>query len=89
MADKTVLAMYLKHVDKFGDDGVMDAAIHSEIVGKPMTLSELVALQKHIDSKRPKHAPKMRLSAETRVKRLLGLDKEETECSDSSQPRAT
>jgi hypothetical protein len=62
-----------RHVDRFGADGVMDAG---KILG--LELEDLIELQVHIDNHHAKSAwnPKPRFSAETRVRRYLGLDKE-------------
>jgi hypothetical protein len=63
-----------KHAKRFGSDGVMEAAVES---GLPF--EELVELQKHIDAlhAEDKWAKKPRLTAETRVKRMLGIEEAE------------
>lgn len=81
---KSILEIYKGHAKRYGTDAIMESA-----AADGMGELALIDLQKYCDSLAPAWAGKRRLSAETRVKRLLGLDKEEAECSDSSQPRAT
>lgn len=59
-----------RHLDKYGPDGVMEAARDAGF-----TLASLVALQERID--RLPRQPRHRKSAEARVRRWLGLPEEE------------
>lgn len=69
----TRLDAYKRHADRFGTSGVMAAGADE------LDFDQLVELQKHIDSvdSQIRYAPKIRLSAETRVKRLLGIPEDE------------
>lgn len=78
MAD--LLAKLKRHADRYGPEGVMEAArTASDFHDGQLEFDELVELQTHIDglSAGDKWAKKHRLSAETRVKRLLGIDETE------------
>jgi len=63
-----------KHADRYGYDGVMETA-----VDLGLNEEQLIELQEHIDEivSRDRWAPKRRLSAETRVRRLLGVEESE------------
>ena len=69
---KSILEAFKHQASKYGEDGCMETAAE---LG--MSYNDLCLLQKHIDSNRPRHAPKHRLSVETRVKRILGIDPNE------------
>jgi hypothetical protein len=73
-----VLETYKRHADRFGPDGVVETA-----AAAGLTLADLVTLQQHVDEleapiRRKRGQGKHRLTAEARVKRLLGIP-EETE----------
>lgn len=72
---ETTVETLTKHASRFGCEGVMDAAMDVNLY-----FSDLVQLQKNLDeieaSRTRFHKPP-RLSAETRVKRLLGIEDEE------------
>ena len=67
-----------KHADKYGIEGVMAAGLEDSA---GLTFAELVDLQTHLDGVEKKRmggwAPNRRLTAEDRVKRLLGWDEDE------------
>ena len=65
-----------KHATRFGVEQVMEAAAEDGL-----SMSELVELQGFVDEivARNKWAPKKKLSATVRVRRLLGLPDEEEE----------
>lgn len=78
---KEKISQLKKHARRFGTESVMDAAVE---VG--LTLEQLIELQKFVDEvddeaarARRFHRPKKRkLTAEQRVKRLLGIEEDET-----------
>ncbi len=75
MAESTHLKNLKHHAKRYGPEYVMEAGLHFEL-----SFKELVELQKYADevaATRNKYAPKPRLSAETRVKRLLGEEEGE------------
>ena len=62
------------HAKRYGTEGIMQAGVEFDLTQK-----ELVQLQKYVDevnAQRNKYAPKPRVSAEVRVKRLLGIEEE-------------
>ena len=76
MADSHALKKLKTHAKKFGDEGVMQAGVEVDL-----SFAQLVELQKFIDNlaaqKQGAWAKKHRLTVETRVKRLLGIEEEE------------
>lgn len=79
-ADTAAIAIYVRHAQRFGTTEVMSAAIEADV---PFTA--LVLLREQLDELEEKAAKakrfgsysKPRLSAETRVKRLLGIEDED------------
>jgi hypothetical protein len=68
-----------KHARKYGSDGVMEHAIELKL-----SFQSLVLLQKTCDEADDRRTPKIlrkkrRLSVETRVKRLLGIEEDSQE----------
>lgn len=77
-----VIEPYVKHAQKFGSEGVMEAAR-----AEGLTLKELEQLLTKLDqidlahlrrTKRFVSAPKRKLTVEQRVKRLCGITDDET-----------
>jgi hypothetical protein len=62
------------HAKRYGTDGVMQAGVELDL-----TYAQLCQLQTHIDGivAQNKYAKKTRLSVETRVNRLLGIEEED------------
>lgn len=77
-ADSAAIAIYVRHAQRFGTDEVIASAVE-----KNVGFSALVMLQTKLDeidaTKRRRGQTGPRLSAETRVKRLLGIEDEEKE----------
>jgi hypothetical protein len=80
--DDNAVAPLLRHAKKFGTDGVMEAAVEARLE-LDLDFDALVRLREELDEieKKPQRrfdTPKThRLSAELRVKRLLGIPDEE------------
>lgn len=72
----------IRHAKRFGVDGVMETAAESWRLGR-CSFEQVVSLQKEVDTIQAnptrRHAAKTkhRLTAEVRVKRLLGITEEE------------
>ena len=65
-----------KHADKFGGEGVIDAAVGAFHLGY-FSETDVIEVQTHLDKSRKKSPweGKKRLTVETRVQRLLGIDR--------------
>ena len=74
-----------KHADKFGGEGVIDAAATAYHFGY-FSETDVIEVQKHLDKSRKKTPweGKKRLTVETRVQRLLGIDRSQEEVQDAA-----
>lgn len=77
-ADTAAIQVFVRHAQRFGTDEVLSAA-----ADKGLRISALVALQTELDTidaqKRRRGERGPRLSAETRVNRLLGIEETDKE----------
>lgn len=65
----------LKHLDKYGEDGVLETAVDEYKVGR-MTFEELATILVAIDKLHPR--VKHRKTTEQRLKALLGIKEEDS-----------